>query len=332
MRVGRVARLAVAAVLAAVSLGCAATAPPATPTPTPTRLAVAGLRGPTGIGLAPLVTGAVGAGAGVTFEVTLYGNADEITPQLVTGTLPLATVPVNLAAVLYAKTDGRVQLAAVNTLGVLYVVAKGAPADQIHSLADLAGRVVWSTGKGTTPEYVMAHLLERAGLAGGVDVQYLSEAAEVASRLVATDSGVAVLPEPYLTAVLAKDATIVPVIDLTQAWAQYHPDSPLVTGALVVNRDWAQANPDLFEVFTEYYEEAIRFTVADPGQAAAGIAQVGILPDAATAEQAIPRCHLVFLTGAEARTAVDGYLRLLYEADPVSVGGTLPGDDFYRAV
>ena len=318
------------------TLGGCADAPAAVPGtsqgPAP-RVAVAGMKGPTGMGLAKLMDAAASPvpGASVVFDVTLYGSADAITPKLVDGSVPIATVPVNLASVLYAKTGGQVQLAAVNTLGVLHVVAKGPAASSVHSVADLAGLTVWSTGKGTTPEYVLNHLLAKAGVADQVKVEYLSEASEVASRLVAADSGVAVLPEPYVTTVTAKDPSVVPVLDLTQAWTDSGAATQLVTGALVVNKSWAAAHGPQFAAFLSAYEASIKFAVDDPSAAGALIAKAGIVPDAGVATTAIPRCHLVYLTGDQARTAVLGYLEVLHAANPASVGGTLPDDGFFWA-
>ena len=318
--------------LGLATTGCAtADASPDQATPAaPAHVAVAGMNGPTGMGLAQLMDAQkeVPAGTPAVFDVSLYGSADAITPKLVTGSVPIATVPVNLAAVLYAKTNGQVQLAAVNTLGVLYVVAKGAPASSITSLADLDGQTVWSTGKGTTPDYVTNYLLSQAGVTG-VKLDYLSEASEVASRLVAASSGVAILPEPYVTTVMAKDPSIKPVIDLTQAWATADPDSPLVTGALVVNKTWADGHRAELAAFLSEYKSSIEYAEENPTQAGALIAKAGIVPSAAIAASAIPRCHLVYMAGESAKLAVDSYLKVLYAANPASVGGSLPGNDFY---
>jgi NitT/TauT family transport system substrate-binding protein len=287
---------------------------------------VAALKGPTGMGLAKLIADQKAAEP-KRFDITLYGAADEITPSLIKGDLPFAAVPVNLASVLYNKSEGNIQLAAINTLGVLYVVAKGEP---VSDLADLAGKTVYSTGKGTTPEYVLSYLLDKAGVAGSVTVEYLSEASEVAARLAASDSAVAVLPEPYVTTVTTKDPSITVAIDLSVEWEKAA-GSPLVTGALVVTKDWAAAHPDDAAAFLAAYAESVDFTNGQPAEAAAMIAEAGIVPEAAIAEKAIPRAHIVYLTGAEAKTAADAYLAVLFAADPAAVGGKLPDAGFYYA-
>jgi NitT/TauT family transport system substrate-binding protein len=261
----------------------------------------------------------------VNVTLTLSGSPDEITPQLVKGDLPLAAVPVNLAAVLGAKTDGALQLAAVNTLGVLHVVTKGVT---VTSLADLAGQAVWSTGKGTTPQYVLDYLLAENDLEGQVQVEYLSEASEVAARLAAAETGVAVLPEPYVTTVTAQDPAIARALDLTDEWAKVSA-SPVVTGGLVVQRQWVADHAETLAAFLEAYADSVDYANDNPDEAGELIAGLGITPSAAVAAKAIPGSHLVLLTGAQAQAAASGYLAVLFAANPESVGGAIPGDDFY---
>ena len=119
-------------------------------------LRIAGLKGPTTMGLVNLLSMEEDGTASMDYDLQLYGAADEIVPLLMKGELDMAAIPANLAATLYQKTEGGIQAVAVNTLGVLYVVEKGG--DTIQSMADLAGRTILSTGKGTTPEYVLCLL------------------------------------------------------------------------------------------------------------------------------------------------------------------------------
>jgi NitT/TauT family transport system substrate-binding protein len=277
---------------------------------------VAALKGPTSMGLAQLA-------AGGKYQLSLHGTADEVTPGLVKGETKLAAIPANLAAVLYAK-GAKIKVAAVNTLGVLYVVAKGT---SIDSLAALEGKKVYSTGKGTTPQYVLEYLLEQNGLTGKVNVEYLSEASEVATRVAAEKEALAVLPEPYVTTLTAKDPSITAAIDLTEEWQRVSSEV-LVTGVLVAADDVDDAE---LGSFLADYRASIESTNADPAAAAGLIAELGIVPSAEVAEAAIPRCHLAFLSGAEAKAAISAYLNVLFEANPESVGGSLPGDDFYYA-
>ena len=130
-------------------------------------LRIAGLKGPTTMGLVNLLSMEQAGTAAMDYDLQLYGAADEIVPLLIKGELDMAAIPANLAATLYQKTNGGIQAVAVNTLGVLYVVEQG---DTVHSMADLKGRTILSTGKGTTPEYVLRYLLTANGLDPDKDV------------------------------------------------------------------------------------------------------------------------------------------------------------------
>ena len=65
--------------------------------------------------------------------------------------------------------------------------------------------------------------------------------------------------------------------------------------------------------------------------AAALCEQYGIVAKAALAQKALPNCNIVFETGDEMKTDLETYFNVLYAADPTSVGGQLPADDFYYA-
>ena len=205
-------------------------------------LRIAGLKGPTTMGLVNLLSMEQAGTAAMDYDLQLYGAADEIVPLLIKGELDMAAIPANLAATLYQKTSGGIQAVAVNTLGVLYVVEQG---DTVHSMADLKGRTILSTGKGTTPEYVLRYLLTANGLDPDkdVDIQYYSEATEVTAQMASTQDAIAVLPQPYVTAAGLKDDTLRVALDLTVEWDKVA-DTQLITGVTVVRKAYAEEHPD----------------------------------------------------------------------------------------
>jgi len=257
------------------------------------------------------------------YSFTVAGTPDAVSGPLVAGQFDIALIPVNLAAVLYNKTDGGVKLAAVNTLGVLYVVT-GDPA--VTSLADLAGRTVLNSGKGTTPQFVLDEVLTSANIT--VNVDYRSQPTEEASVLAAAPATVAVLPEPYVTAAIAANPAVHIVADLNDAWQQAT-GVPLVTGCVAIRTAFIDANPGAVATFMAEYAASVNFVNDHPADAAPLIVAQGLAPDAATAQAALPRAHIVDMTGADAKTAVSAYLNVLYTADPASVGGQIPDDSFY---
>ena len=292
-------------------------------------LRIAGLKGPTTMGLVNLLSMEQAGTAAMDYDLQLYGAADEIVPLLIKGELDMAAIPANLAATLYQKTNGGIQAVAVNTLGVLYVVEQG---DTVHSMADLKGRTILSTGKGTTPEYVLRYLLTANGLDPDkdVDIQYYSEATEVTAQMASTQDAIAVLPQPYVTAAGLKDDTLRVALDLTAEWDKVA-DTQLITGVTVVRKAYAEEHPDVVAAFLADYAQSVNAANTDLEGTAALCEEQGVVAKAAIAKKALPNCNIVCLTGEELKADVSGYLQVLYDADPAAVGGTLPGEDFYWA-
>ena len=292
---------------------------------------IAGLQGPTTMGMVKLMKDQESMESPL-YDVTMYGAADEIVPLLTKGELDAAAIPANLAATLYQKTEGKIQVAAVNTLGVLYVVTTG---DDVASVADLAGKTIYSTGKGTTPEYVLNYILTENGIdpAKDVTIEYKSEATEVLSTLQSAGEGaVAVLPQPYVTAAQAQVEGLNVALDLTEEWNKIDPDSQLITGVLAVRSDYAEQHPEELEVFLADYRSSIEWVTANTADAAQLVAEYGIVAKAPLAEKALPACNIAYMDGADMKQALSGYLDVLYQQDAASVGGALPGDDFYYGV
>lgn len=304
-------------------------AAPASPETSADTLRVAGLKGPTTMGLVNLMAESDAGSAEGSYDFAMYGAADEVVPLLVKGDIDAAAVPANLAATLYQKTKGALQVACVNTLGVLYVVENG---DTVNSVADLKGQTILTTGKGTTPEYVLRYLLTQNGLDPDKDVTitYFSEATEALAQLQAGGSTIAMLPQPFVTSALAQTEGLRVALNLNDEW-QKAAGSKLVTGVLVVRSDVVENNPDAFATFMDEYAASVEKANADVEGTATLCEQYGIVAKAALAQKALPQCNIVFETGDEMKTDLTNYYQVLFDADPASVGGTMPDDAFYYA-
>ena len=290
---------------------------------------VGSLKGPTSMGLVSLMDKASKGETANVYEFTMAGKADELVGKIANGDLDIALVPANVASVLYNKTQGNVTVLDINTLGVLYVVASD---DSITSMADLKGRSIYMTGKGTTPEYVMNYLLKGNGLStSDVDLQFKSEATEVASLLKEDSSAIGVLPQPFATAACIQNPDLKTVLDLTEQWNLLNKDtgSMLVTGVTLVRSDFLRENQAPVAEFLEEHAQSALFATEHVEEAAELIAAQGIVEKALIAQKALPYCNIVCLTGQEMKDALSGYLSTLMEQDPKSIGGQLPGDDFY---
>ena len=290
---------------------------------------VASLKGPTSIGLVQFMDQADEGATDNEFDFAISAAADEIVPKVIRGDVDIALVPANVASVLYNKTEGAVQVIDINALGVLSVVTGDA---DVTSFGDLAGRTVYMTGKGTTPEYVMNYLLERAGLTGQVTLEFKSEPTEVLSALLADPSAVGVLPEPFKTAVIAKsEGKLSAPVSLADVWDELAGDtgSRLLTGVTVVRRAFAEEHPEAVAEFLRCHAASVEAVTAAPADWAQAVADAGIVDNATIAEKAIPGCMLVCQTGKDMKAALGGYLQVLADADASAVGGKLPADDFY---
>ena len=294
-----------------------------------TTFRIAGLKGPTTMGMVKLMSDAEAGETHQDYQVTMYGAADEVVPLLVKGDIDLAAIPANLAANLYNQTEGKVQVAAINTLGVLYVVTTG---DDVKSVEDLKGKTVYSTGKGTTPEYVLNHILKAHGIDPEQDltVAYKREATEVAAALQAADEGaIAVLPQPYVTAAQSQIEGLNVALNLTEEWNKVSTDSDLVTGVLVASTEFIEQNEAAFEEFLKDYQASIEWVNSNTADAAELVANYGIVAKAPLAQKALPACNITYVDGAEMKTKLSGYLQVLFDQNPKAVGGAMPGDDFY---
>ncbi len=293
--------------------------------PEDTPISAAAMNGPTGMGMAYINSQAIDGSLDYPLSITFAGSPDQISGGLISGDIQIAAVPVNLASVLYNKTEGQVLTAAVNTLGVLYVVENG---ESIHSIADLAGKKVLAAGQGSTPEYIVNYLLEQHGLEGQVEIEYAAEHAEAVTQMAAGNTDVIIIPEPFVTTALSKVEGARIALDITEEWSRVS-DAQLVQGCLVVRKDFAQAHPKAVEAFLEDYAASAAYAVEHPAEAAALIESYGIMASAQLAEKAIPNCNIVCITGADMQAMVSGMLSVLYSADAASVGGALPGEDMY---
>lgn len=297
-----------------------------------TNVRVASLKGPTTIGLVHFMDQAASKKNDLvnSYSFTLSTVADEVLPSLIKGDIDIALIPANAASVVYNKTKGGITCLNVNTLGVLSVVTGDA---SVASFKDLAGKTVCLTGKGTTPEYVMNYLLDAAGIADSVTLEFKSEATEVVSVLASDPTAIGVLPQPFATAALVKNQALTAPIDLTEAWdeaaEQSGDTSELVTGVTVVRNEFLAEHPEAVEEFLKGQSASVEYVNEHPDKAAKLVVEQGILESEAVAQKAIPACHLVCLTGKELKQALAGYLEVLYQADASSVGGSLPADDFY---
>lgn len=293
-----------------------------------TTMAMVGvLKGPTAIGTSFMNSWADKALTDQDYVFTMETSADELLPQIIKGEIDIALVPANVASVLYNKTEGQISVIDINTLGVLYMVSGD---DSIKAPADLAGKTVYLTGKGTTPDYVLHNILEANGLSeSDVTLEYKSEPTEVAAILSQDNEAIGLLPQPFVTVACSQNEALSVVMDLTEQWDAVNKDSRLVTGVTVVRNEFLEEHPNAVKSFLSDHEKSVDMVHEDNEMAAKLAVEYGIIEKEPLALKAIPQCNIVCIQGEEMKNALSGYLKALYDQDPSSVGGNLPGEEFY---
>lgn len=293
-----------------------------------TDIKIAALKGPTAIGMVKVMEDAASGSTANNYNFTIAGTADEISVGLVKGDFDIAAIPCNLAAVLYNKTEGKIKLAGINTLGVLYIVETG---DSITKIEDLKGKTIYSTGLGTTPQYTLNYLLTAHGIDPEKDVtiEYKTEPTEVAAMLSKAENGVAMLPQPYVTTVMMNNDKVRIALDIAKEWEAVSEDgSGVVTGVVVACSEFIDNNKDAFDAFLTEYAASATFVNDNVEEASALVERFDIFK-AAMIKKALPYCNITMLRGEDMKAKVTGYLNVLYNQNPKAVGGSLPADDFY---
>ncbi len=282
---------------------------------------VAGLKGATTIGLAKLVDEEETDDFDIDFE--MYNMPEEIVAGLTKGEIDIAAVPANLASVLYNKTEGEIQVASVNTLGVLYIVENS---DNIKDINDLEGKTIYTLGKGTTPEGVLNSFIKENNLEN-VNIEFKQEASEIAAILNKEENIIAMIPEPFVSVVSMKNENVRRVFDMADEWEKIN-NSPQVTGVLVARKEFIDNNKEVFDKFLEEYEKSINFANENVAEVSKIVEDFEIVPEG-LGEKSIPNINMQYIDGSDMQEAVSKYLEKLYEFEPKLVGGKLPDEGFY---
>ncbi len=290
-----------------------------------TKIRVAALKGATTIGIVNLIADTELGDPSLDLEFTMYTQGSDVMAAMVAGTVDIGLVPSNVAAVMNNKVEGGVSVIDINTLGVLNCLSGD---EAIKTVADLSGKTVYMTGQGATPEYTVRYLLQENGVTD-CDIQFKSEPTEIVSIFAADPNAVAILPQPFVTAALAQTEGLKIAFSLDDEWAKVNTDSKIVTGVTVVSNKFLKEHKAAVDAFIGAHKESADKAVNDVETTAKLVVSQGIIAKEPLAVKAIPNCNVVCISGSQIKENLAGYLKVLFEQDPKSVGGSLPGDDFY---
>ncbi len=296
-----------------------------------TAVNVGAIQGPTGIGMTHLMDADTNNTATNDYTFTVCSTPQDAGNQLASGKLDIAALPTNLAASLYQKTQGKIQLLAVNTLGVLYMLENG---NTVQSIADLRGKTIYSTGEGANPEYILRYVLSKNGIDPDKDVtiKFLAENTELVAKMVSGEVKIAMVPEPNVSNITVKNTNVRIAVSMNDAWdAIADQNSKLMMGCVAVRKEFLENNKAAVDAFLVEYKASIEKATQNVEKTAELCETYGIIPKAALAKKAIPNCQLVFVSGDAMKSQINGYYQVLASYNPKAIGGKLPDDGFYYA-
>lgn len=292
----------------------------------PVNVTIAGLKGPTSIGMIKMFDEKSLNDESYKVQYVAEAAPDALTGKIISGDIQISSVPINLASVLYKKTNGAVQLMAVNTIGNLYIVGS----EEISSLKETEGKTLGMSAKGSTPDYAMNYILKQNGLDGKVELDYALDHATLAQAVIAGDKKIALLPQPFVTQVMMKNKNVKILFDLNEEWkAATKGESELFTGCIVVNKEFASNNKEFVAEFLKQYKASVEWVVNNPAEAAKLTEKNEIMPSAALVEKAIPYCGITYKPASEVKEKLNSFYKILFDSNPASVGGALPDENFY---
>lgn len=292
----------------------------------PVNVTIAGLKGPTSIGMIKMIDEKALNSDKYNVSYVSEAAPDALTGKIISGEVQISSVPINLASVLYNKTEGKVQLMAVNTIGNLYIVGT----DDIKSIDELEGKTLGMSAKGSTPDFAMNYLLNKSGLGDKVELDYAMDHATMAQSVIAEDTKAALLPQPFVTQTTMKNSNIKILVDLNEAWkTATNNASQLYTGAVIVNKEFAEKNKEFVEEFLKQYEASVKWVLDNPKDASVLVEKNEIMPSAAIVEKAIPYCGIVYEPADNIKDGLNEFYKVLFDSNPASVGGKMPDEGFY---
>ena len=300
-----------------------------TPAETAPTLTIAAIQGPTGVGLVNLMAADEAKTAAYDYDFTICTTPQEAMTKLTNGDVLMASVPTNVSATLYNKTNGGIRILAINTGNVLNILENGT---SIQSVADLKGKTIYSTGQGANPEYVLRHLLTKNGLDPDKDVtiEFVAENTELATLLATNKATVALVPQPVATTAMLNNKSLRVALDVSTLWRDITTDgSQPVMGCLIAKASTVEAYPQTIAAFLNEYKASIEAANTDVEKTAGYCETYGIIAKAAVAKAAIPNCALQFTAGADMQKVLQGYYEVLFAANPQAVGGAVPEASFY---
>ncbi|WED23923.1 ABC transporter substrate-binding protein [Vibrio sp. JC009] len=264
-------------------------------------------------------------------ELKIWNTPDQLRSMMTTGSVDFASVPSNVASIFYNK-GVKLKMVDVSIWGVMYIVSSD---DKIKSLADMKGQSIYVPFRGDQPDLVFQTIAESQGFdpLKDFEVQYVNSPLDIVMGLLAGQIKNALLIEPVSSMVImkgkAKGVQFERVIDIQkelgkiEGWKNRFPNAGVVALPPVMQ------NPETIDAFAKAYEQAVKWTVANPGEAAKLAAKHVPGVNAAAFQESLKYTNFTAIRSATAKDEMENMFKAFISLNPKSVGGKLPDDGFY---
>lgn len=270
---------------------------------------------------------------GLNFEI--FASAQTELPKLLKGEIDIGFLPPNAAAKVYNTTKGNLVTVGIAGNGNLFLISKD---EKIKSLKNLSGKTVACAGQGATPEYMIRYLLSKNGVKTSdekkankksVTLDFSTPNPQIAAALIEGKFDYALVPEPFATVAESKDPSIKRVLNIQKEFEKSEKIQSFPMTLIVVNSNYAKANPDKVEKFINIYEKASSWTRENPQEAGKSAEKANIGLQAKVAEKAIPNAAFTWKRAKEGKAEIEKLLSIFLDFAPESIGGKLPDEGFY---
>ncbi|HYX08798.1 MAG TPA: ABC transporter substrate-binding protein [Bacteroidales bacterium] len=289
------------------------------------------LRGPSAISMIKMIDSPK-MDKHIELQFIIKDDPNQVKPYLVRGEADFAVLPSTMAAVLYNQ-GLPYQLTSIPLWGTLHLFGSDTT---IHSWQDLKGTRVYSMARGMTPDIVFRYLLNAHGLQPDKDVTLdysFPTHRDLANAVAAGRASLGVISEPLVSMVISRNPKVHEIFDLDKEWNKATHDSiPFAQTALIVNKKFAESNPDKVMAFLDFYKEACQWINTHPAKGSKLIVTSRILPDTLVARKSIPGCNIRFANAWPVRNQINDYFNVFYTFNPDMLGGKLPDEEFYYQV
>lgn len=242
----------------------------------------------------------------ITLESSIEKTTDLLLSELMKGKADLAIVPSNLALQAYKKDLGY-KVAATIGWGSLYLVST----EEISNISELEGCEVYNTGKGLTPDIVFKNILSKNNVnEDNINFSYVGAASELAPLLISEQAKYAVVPEPVLSTVMAKNSDIKIILSLNDEWIKAnnvengYPQSTLLIKEEFYNKI---KDTNVYDKLIEAFEESEKWVIDNPQLAAEKCEELGITVNKDVINESIKNSNLKFTKIEDSKEEYEAY-------------------------